>query len=474
LISPLLTDLYQLTMAYGYWKLGMHEREALFQLIYRKNPFNGSYAIACGLDSVIAFLENWSFHPKELAYLATLRSDNGDALFPDDFLHYLGTLRFTGDIDAVPEGNIVFPHAPLLRVKAPLIQGQLLESTLMNIMNFQTLVATKATRVCRAAEGEPVLEFGLRRAQGPDGALSASRASYVGGCVGTSNVLAGLTYDIPVKGTHGHSWVSAFVSEMAAFTAYAEVMPHNLILLVDTYDTLAGVKHAIEIGIIWQQKGSTLQGIRLDSGDLAVLSQAARKLLDAAGFTETVIIASNSLDEYTIAALKAQGAKISVWGVGTSLVTAYDHPALDGVYKLAALRSADGIWEYKLKISAQRDKISNPGGYRIKRYLRKGLPVMDKLYEPDLGEASNDEPVYSVAPGQLSYEIPEHDEVIELLVPVFLKGLCVYERPSIHASRALAMAETKKWFSQQASCCPVTLDQNLHNLKISLIQHLSA
>src|SRR5579872_2098236 len=299
-ISPLLTDLYQLTMAYGYWKLGIHEREAVFHQIFRKQPFKGDYSVACGLATVIEFLQDWHFEEEDIDYLRSLNAVNGHPLFTSDFLDYLKNVRFSCDIDAIPEGTVVFPHEPLLRVKGPLLQCQLIESTLLNIINFQTLIATKASRVCLAACGDSVLEFGLRRAQGPDGALSASRASYIGGCAATSKILAGKLYDIPVRGTHAHSWVTAFADELSAFSAYAEVMPHNCVLLVDTYDTIAGVRHAIEIGKRLRERGAELLGVRLDSGDMAALSIQARQLLDEAGFQQTQIIASNSLDEYAI------------------------------------------------------------------------------------------------------------------------------------------------------------------------------
>lgn len=263
MISSLLTDLYQLTMACGYWKLGIHEREAVFHAIFRKQPFDGGYTVACGLATVVEFLQDWQFADDDLAYLRMLNSPNGSPLFPEDFLKYLGNLRFTCDVDAMAEGTVVFPNEPLLRIKGPLLQCQLIESALLNIVNFQSLIATKAARVCRAAKGDAVLEFGLRRAQGPDGALSASRASYIGGCTATSNVLAGKRYGIPVSGTHSHSWVTAFSDEKTAFSAWAEVMPDNCILLVDTYNTLEGVKHAIETGKKLTSQGGKLLGVRL-------------------------------------------------------------------------------------------------------------------------------------------------------------------------------------------------------------------
>lgn len=471
-ISPLLTDLYQLTMAYGYWKLNMHEREAVFQLIFRKNPFRSNYAVACGLGPVIDFLKEWQFREDDLAYLSQLRASNGEILFPTPFLDYLKTMRFTGNLDAIPEGTVVFREEPLLRVIAPLIQGQLLESTLLNFINFQTLIATKAARICQVAGGEEVLEFGLRRAQGPDGALSASRAAYIGGCSATSNVLAGKLYDIPVRGTHAHSWVTAFSDELAAFTAYAEVMPHNCVLLVDTYDTIQGIKNAIQVGHQLRAKGSELLGVRLDSGDMASLSQTARSLLDAAGFTNTKIIASNSLDEYVISEMHQKKSAISVWGVGTNLVTSYDQPALDGVYKLSALRDEKGEWEYKLKLSEQVSKISTPGIYQVRRFLKQNHPVMDVMYDTELTISS---PIEMIPLSEThTVAVTDYDSSIDLLKPIFVKGKCVYTPGSIHSLRELALQEVSQFLKgYPKETYPVGLDKTLHAVKLKLIQQVS-
>lgn len=473
MISPLLTDLYQLTMAYGYWKLGIHDREAVFHQIFRKNPFGGHYTIACGLATAIDFLERWHFTTDDLDYLQHLRAPNNEPLFSAEFLNYLSTLRFTCNVDAIPEGALVFQHEPLLRIKGPLLQGQLVESTLLNIMNFQSLVATKASRVCQAAKGEPVLEFGMRRAQGPDGALSASRAAYIGGCAATSNVLAGKLYGIPVQGTHAHSWVTAFPSEIAAFSAYASVMPQNCVLLVDTYDTIQGVKNAIEIGKQLREQGAELRGIRLDSGDLASLSIKARKLLDEAGFSETKIIASNSLDEYVITELKKKGAQISVWGVGTNLTTAYDHPALDGVYKLSAIRDEQGKWQYKLKLSEQAVKVSNPGIYQVRRFFEKNQFVMDVMYDVESGISKTPEMVSLDAPHKTT--MPHSDASLDLLVPVFQQGKCVYPRESIQHMRERAMKQVTQFLSTpREKMYPVGLEKGLHDIKQKLIAEVSA
>jgi len=363
--SPLLTDLYQLTMGYGYWKNKMANREAVFHLFYRRAPFGGNAAIVVGTAPAADFLHDLSFTETELTYLATLTGSDHQRLFCSDYLDHLRHLDWQLEIDAIPEGELAFPNEPILRVRGPLLQCQLVETALLNIVNFQTLIATKAARLCDAADGDPVLEFGLRRAQGPDGGMSASRAAFLGGCAATSNVLAGMEYGIPVKGTHAHSWVMSFDTELEAFDAYANAMPHNAVLLVDTYDPLEGVRNAIETGQKLRKKGHDLQGIRLDSGDLATLSIGARQLLDETGFHDTQIIASNDLNEDKIRTLKAAGARIDIWGVGTQLVTSADQPALGGVYKLGAIRDTHNDWQFRLKLSNDPIKVSNPGILQI-------------------------------------------------------------------------------------------------------------
>lgn len=473
MISPLLTDLYQLTMAYGYWKLGMHNNEAVFHQIFRNHPFQGHYAVASGLASVVELLRDFRFSSEDITYLKGL-SVAKQPLFSREFLNYLSTLTFTCDLDAIPEGTVVFANEPLLRIKGPLLQGQLLESILLNLVNFQTLIATKASRIYQAAQGDEILEFGLRRAQGPDGALSASRAAYIGGCSATSNVLAGKYFDIPVRGTHAHSWVTAFKDELTAFAAYAKVLPQNAILLVDTYDSIEGVKHAIEIGQTLRANGTDLQGIRLDSGDLALLSIKARALLDAAGFTQTKIIASNNLDEYVIAKLKKDGAAISVWGVGTHLVTAYDQPALDGVYKLSALRELAGPWQYKLKLSEQTVKISNPGIYQVRRYFVDDFPLMDVMYDVEVGLPQKVTMVAHDAPFAMT-ELPDNLSYQDLLVPVFRQGQCVLAEESIHAQRTRSIHEVTQFLQKYpAEHYPVGLEKEIHTIKQTLINKVSA
>lgn len=421
--SPLalLTDLYQLTMAYGYWKLGRAEQRAVFHLFFRSPPFGGGYTIAAGLEPALEFLENYRFESSDIEYLATLQGNNGQPLFEAGFLEYLADLRLTCDLHALPEGTLVFGREPIMRVTGPILQCQLLETTLLNIVNFQTLIATKAARIAWAARGEPVVEFGLRRAQGIDGALAASRAAYIGGCSATSNVLAGKQFGIPVKGTHAHSWVMSFDTELESFRNYAKVLPNNCVFLVDTYDTLDGVRHAIEVGRELRATGHEMVGIRLDSGDLAYLSIEARKLLDAAGFTQAVILASNDLDERIIESLKQQGATIAVWGVGTKLVTAYDQPALGGVYKLGALQTADGQWQPKLKLSEQVIKTSIPGILQVQRFETADGFAGDLIYDELLGSDSQPTIVDPKDPTRRK-RLPAGAQMHELLVPVMREG----------------------------------------------------
>jgi nicotinate phosphoribosyltransferase len=359
----LLTDLYQLTMLAGYHACGKTEQHSCFELFFRRLPFQGGFAVAAGLETVLDYLNELRFDPEQIDYLRSL------GLFRDDFLKWLETFRFRGDVDAVPEGELVFAHEPLLQVRGTLPEAQLIESALLNILNFQTLIATKSARITVASRGAPVLEFGMRRAQGVDGAVSASRAAFIGGCQASSNTLAGQTFNIPVKGTHAHSWVMSFSSELEAFRAYADLYPDDCTLLVDTYDTLeSGVPNAIRVGHELRQRGHELKGIRLDSGDLAYLSKRSRAMLDEAGLTSAKIVASNDLDENLIADLLEQGARIDIWGVGTNLVTSQDQPALGGVYKLVAAEPAEGgPMEPRMKISSNPEKSTLPG---VKRLLR--------------------------------------------------------------------------------------------------------
>jgi nicotinate phosphoribosyltransferase len=470
----LLTDLYQLTMAYGYWKLGLAEKESVFHLFFRKNPFNAGYSVSCGLHYAIDYLQKLKFDKDDVAYLATLKGNDGKPLFEQGFYDYLTNLKFTCDVDAVPEGTPIFPHQPLLRIRGPILQCQILETPLLNMLNFQTLVATKAARICFAAKGDPVLEFGLRRAQGVDGGLAASRAAYVGGCSATSNVLAGKLFGIPVKGTHAHSWVMSFDDEEKAFDSYAEVMPNNCVFLVDTYDTLEGVRKAIEVGKELRRGGHELAGIRLDSGDLAFLSIEARKLLDDAGFKKAAIVASNDLDEYIIASLKDQGAAINIWGVGTRLVTSYEQPALGGVYKLGAIREPGKPWEYKVKLSEQTIKVSTPGVLQVRRFRSRTEYVCDMIYNQEQPPAAAKQVLVDPADMTRRKTMPPGAQFQDLLVPIFREGRCVYKLPHLWETRQRAQDELKLFHSGvkrfvNPHAYPVGLEQGLYDLKTRLI-----
>ena len=459
----LLTDLYQLTMAHGYWKAGLATdgTESVFHLFFRKSPFRGHFSVCAGLEPALEYLTGLRFEPGDLAYLDSLKGADGGRLFDGAFLRWLEGFRFRGDVDAVAEGELVFPHEPLMRLVGNLVECQIAETALLNIVNFQTLIATKAARVAAAAEGAPVLEFGLRRAQGVDGALGASRAAYLGGCSATSNVLAGKRYGIPVRGTHAHAWIMVFGDELEAFRAYAAAMPNNCTFLVDTYDTIQGVKNAITVGRELAEGGHKLLGIRLDSGELSSLSREARRLLDEAGFTGAAVVASNDLDEYGIAELRRGGAAISTWGVGTRLVTAYDQPALGGVYKLAAIRRPGGPWQPRIKLSAQVEKTSNPGFQAVRRFEQVGAPVLDVIYDPELGCAR-------LANGPTP-DLPHR----ELLSPALRSGVRVALAPPLAASRALALDQARLFGvgpdALGGAAYPVELEGTLLDMKRALV-----
>ena len=382
----LLTDLYQLTMAQGYWETGQGATQACFHAYFRDYPFRGGYAIACGMDQLAELIDGFSFSAEDVDYLASLDAPGGGRLFKSAFLEYLRTFSLRVDIDAVAEGAVVFPHEPIVRVMGPIMDCQLIETALLNCVNFETLIATKAARVCLAAHGLPVAEFGLRRAQGAGGGLWASRASIVGGCASTSNVLAGKMFDLPVSGTHAHSWVMAFPSELEAFRAYAEAFPKNCTLLVDTYNVEQGIDNAITVGLEMRERGEKLSGIRIDSGDLAWLAKMARRKLDAAGLTDCGIVLSNDLDEYTIQSILEEGAQVSAWGVGTKLACAYDQPTLGGVYKLSATRKPGGEWVDHLKISESAKKLTFPGVLDVRRYYHEdGHIAGDMVFDTNVG-----------------------------------------------------------------------------------------
>jgi nicotinate phosphoribosyltransferase len=428
----LLTDLYQLTMMAGYFQEGKANQKANFDWFFRTLPFGGGFCVVAGLDQLIDHITNLRFDETRLKALESL------GVFSRETLREFERFRFTGDVYAIPEGTVVFPQETLIRVTAPLPEAQILETTLLNIMNYQTLIATKAARVCLAAEGDPVIEFGMRRAQGPDGAMSAARAAFIGGCESTSNVQAGLEFSIPVRGTHAHSWVESFQSELEAFRAYARAFPDSTIFLVDTYDTLkTGVPNAIQAARELEAAGHRFLGIRLDSGDLAYLSKKAREMLDDAGLGHAKIVASSELDEWIIESLKQQGARIDIWGVGTRLVTCWDHPALGGVYKLTAVEE-NGHMAPRIKVSGDPEKITNPGLNKVVRILDRHMIMQGDILLREDESVDGSQPITGCHPMYPHmckvYDPPFESE--ELLVPVFLNGELVYESPSLKEIQA--------------------------------------
>lgn len=474
----LLTDLYELTMMQGYFVSGNRDR-VVFDLFYRKNPCDGGYAIMAGLEQVIDYIKELHFDDEDVAYLRSLH------IFSEEFLSYLSTFRFSGDIFAIPEGTVIFPNEPLVKVIAPIMEAQLIETALLNIINHQSLIATKASRVVYAAKGDGIMEFGARRAQGPDSSIYGARAAMIGGCVGTSNVIAGKMFHVPVKGTHAHSWIMSFPDELTAFRTYANLYPNACILLVDTYNTLAtGVPHAIQVFRELKEQGRLggLYGIRLDSGDLAFLSKQARRMLDEAGFPGAVISASCDLDEYIIASLKDQGACITSWGVGTNMITSSDCPAFGGVYKLAAIQdSQTGEFVPKIKRSENPEKVTNPGNKIIYRVYRKdtGKIIGDliALHDEEFSEERNlklFDPVYTwkktlLKSGQFTLR--------RLLVPIFEGGRCVYQSPSVtdiaaYASRELDTLwdETRRFNNPHEVF--VDLSRRLYNVKQELLDEI--
>jgi len=458
-------------------KTGLDKKEAVFHLFFRRPPFNGGFTVAAGLEAVVSYLENFHFDNNDLAYLQTLRDPENQPLFSPEFLDYLNKLKFSCDIDAVPEGTVVFPHEPLIRVQGPLIQCQILESPLLNLTNFPSLIATKAARMCVASKGDPVLEFGLRRAQGIDGALTASRAAYIGGCDSTSNLLAGRLFGIPVKGTHSHSWVMVFDEELESFQTYAENLPANCVFLVDTYDSIDGVKKAIEVGKWLRSRDKKLLGIRLDSGDLALLSIKSRELLDAAGFSDTKIIVSNELDEVLITELKRQGAQINIWGVGTNLVTGGNQSALDGVYKISAIRNPNGPWQYKLKLSEQMTKVSSPGILQVRRFTSSQGNVADAIYDMEKGFPSDEYTIVDPLDPTMLRTLRKNLQWTDLLVPIFRKGKRVYELPLLSDIRAKTQQELqqfpvgiKRFLNPHKYV--VGMEKSLYEQKVALIKDI--
>ena len=476
----LLTDFYELTMMQGYFKNPTNQT-VIFDMFYRTNPCGGSFAITAGLEQMIEYIENLHFSEEDIEYLRGLH------IFQEDFLDYLSTFRFTGDIYAIPEGTVVFPREPIVKVIAPIMEAQLVETAILNIINHQSLIATKAARVCYAARGDGVMEFGLRRAQGPDAGIYGARAAVIAGCVGTSNVLAGQMFDMPVLGTHAHSWIMSFPDEYTAFKTYAKMYPNSCTLLVDTYDVLkSGVPNAIRVFEEMREEGVKLTkyGIRIDSGDLAYLSKEAYKMLAAAGFDDAIISASSDLDEYLIDSLKTQDAKINSWGVGTNLITSKDNPAFGGVYKLAAVKDAgSSTFTPKIKLSENTEKVTNPGDKTIYRIYSKTtgkikadlICLANEHFDPEETMIIFD----PVDTWKKTKVLGGTYELRELLIPVIRQGKRVYTSPDVMELREYCQKEQDTlWDESRRLVNPqkvyVDLSQQLYDLKKNLLEEMSS
>lgn len=475
----LLTDLYELTMMQGYFKNPTNQT-VIFDMFYRTNPCGGSFAIAAGLEQMIEYIENLRFTHEDVEYLRSLH------IFQEDFLDYLSTFHFTGDIYAIPEGTVIFPREPVVKVIAPIMEAQLVETAILNIINHQSLIATKAARVCYAARGDGVMEFGLRRAQGPDAGIYGARAAVIAGCVGTSNVLTGQMFHVPVLGTHAHSWIMSFPDEYTAFKTYAKMYPNSCTLLVDTYDVLkSGVPNAIRVFEEMREEGIELTkyGIRIDSGDLAYLSKEAYKMLAAAGFDDATIAASSDLDEYLIDSLKTQDARINSWGVGTNLITSKDNPAFGGVYKLAAVKDADSdAFIPKIKLSENTEKVTNPGNKTVYRIYSKTtgkikadlICLTDESFDPEDTMIIFD----PVDTWKKTKVLGGTYEMRELLIPVIREGRRVYTSPEVMELRDYCLKEQNTlWDESRRLVNPqkvyVDLSQKLYDLKKNLLEEMS-
>ena len=474
----LLTDLYELTMMQGYFKNHDRNETVVFDAFYRNNPCGGGYSICAGLEQVIDYIKNLHFAPDDIEYLRSV------GCFEEDFLEYLSNFKFTGDIYALPEGTVMFPREPMIKVIAPIMEAQLVETAILNIINHQSLIATKAARVCYAAKGDGIMEFGLRRAQGPDAGTYGARAAMIAGCVATSNVLAGKLFDVPVRGTHAHSWIMSFPDEYTAFKTYASIYPHACTLLVDTYDTIkSGIPNAIRVFTEMREAGVEFKsyGIRLDSGDLAYLSKKARKMLDAAGFPDAVISASNDLDEFLIDSLKAQGAAITSWGVGTNLITAKDNPSFGGVYKLAAIMGPDGEFIPKIKLSENSEKVTNPGNKIIYRVYEKDsdkikadlICLADEVYDEN-----DDLLLFDPLEPWKKTKLKGGTYTLRLLMEkIFEKGECVYTSPKVMDIREYCLKEQDTlWEETKRFVNPhevyVDLSKKLYDTKMLLLDQM--
>ena len=468
--SPLLTDLYQLTMAQGYWRHGLARSGSVFHLFARRAPFGGAFVVVAGLGSALERIESLRFERSDLDYLSSVR-EQGRAVFEDGFLSELESFEPECSVDAMPEGTLAVGGSPVLRVEGPLLEAQLYETMLLNVVGQQSLIATKSARVCHlAAGGQPVVDFGLRRAAGPDGGLSASLAAVVGGCQSSSNVLAGKVHSLPLSGTHAHSWVLSFPSELEAFRAYAEVYPDATVLLIDTYDTLSGLEAAIEVGEELRRRGHELKGVRLDSGDLLDLSLKVRARLDEAGFPEVRIVASGDMDEYRIATLRSQGAAIDIWGVGTRMITGWGEPALACAYKLSAIDDRGGTMRPVLKRSETPGKSSDPGRLQVLRRVSSDGDVDDLLIDLD----SKPHNAQAGADGD-EVGAASHMDARELLAPVMRGGQRLAESEaattlSARVADAVARAPAS-WRQLDVSHPPrVRRSQTLERLRNDLIE----
>ena len=470
----MLCDFYELTMGNGYFETGMKDRICYFDVFFRKCPDNGGFAIAAGLEQIIDYIQKLHFSPEDIDYL---RSRN---LFSPAFLAYLKDFRFTGDLWAVPEGTPIFPHEPIITVRAPAIEAQLVETFLLLAVNHQSLIATKANRVVRAAGGRAVLEFGSRRAQGADAAILGARAAYIGGCHGTACTISDQFYGVPAGGTMAHAWVQMFDTELEAFKAYCRLYPHNATLLVDTYNTLhSGVPNAIRaFNEVLRPLGITQCGIRLDSGDMAYLTRRARQMLDEAGWTTCKITVSNSLDEYLIQDLLYQGACIDVFGVGERLITARSEPVFGGVYKLAAVEGLDGAIVPKIKISENVGKITNPHFKKFYRFYGNdtGKAIADYLCVHD--ETVDDSRDMEIFDPEATWKTKTvYNFTAKLMqVPVFRRGELVYRTPALEDIRAYCLAQVDTlWDEVKRFDNPhtyyVDLSQRLWNIKNDMLRH---
>lgn len=440
------TDKYQVNMMYAHWKNGSHNQNTVFEAFFRKMPFGNGYAVCAGLERIIEYIEELHFTDEDIEYLREQEENYDEA-----FLEEIRQFRFTGHLDAVPEGTLVFANEPLLRVEGRVFETQLIETALLNFMNYQTLIATKASRIKQVAKTDILMEFGTRRAQEADAAIWGARAAYLAGFHATSNMLAGRLFGIPTKGTHAHAWVQSFTSEEEAFRKYAEALPDQVTLLVDTYDTLhSGIPNAIKIAHELEKKGKRLLSIRLDSGDLAYLSIEARRMLDEAGLTEVKIVASNDLDENMISDLKMQGAQITSWGVGTQLITAADQPSLGGVYKMVE-REIDGKMEPTIKISANPEKVIYPGKKDVYRIIhpKKKKAIADYICLASEEDVVNHARLKLFDPlHPYMHKYVDRYEYIRLLAPVYRDGALVYERPSLEDIRGYHKQQIEMFWAE--------------------------